>query len=214
MVLKIKKWNLFFFISLACFLLSACAGGSPPRHWPEKYGRVLEYGTNKPLNNVIVIAHWQGTGGAMHAQTNCFHIETATTNENGEFKLPSYYEGFGDSLLNHRHVLLYFYKAGYEDANNIYGPYYKHKNHYLNMFKGSNSTRVKYFSGKSFDCGNKKRDKALLLPLYKSIYKELNKIARSEDERKTLSSYQYLIDEQELGWEKAQEILMNGKYHQ
>lgn len=71
-------------------------------------GQVIEEGTSKPLPGVIVVAHWLGTvsGFGGHGGTVCRHVETATTDDQGRYRLPRW-EDRGPNLI-------YSYRAGYE----------------------------------------------------------------------------------------------------
>ena len=107
---KIARW---FGIGVAALLvfgltLSSCA----------MEGQVLEEGTNKPLAGAIVIATWHGsTLNPVHSTSTCFHLETATTDKNGKFKMPSFSGNF-DPFIVDRNRYLDVYKAGYQQSAN------------------------------------------------------------------------------------------------
>lgn len=73
-------------------------------------GQVIEEGTNKPLTGVTVVAHWLGTvsGFGGHGGTVCRHVETATTDDQGRYRL-SLWEDRGPTVV-------YSYKAGYQES--------------------------------------------------------------------------------------------------
>lgn len=107
---KIARW---FGIGVAALLafgltLPSCA----------MEGQVLEEGTNKPLAGVIVIATWHGSKlNPVHSISTCFHLETATTDKNGKFKMPSFSGNF-DPFIVDRNRYLDVYKAGYQQSAN------------------------------------------------------------------------------------------------
>ncbi len=104
-------------------------------------GRVLEAGSNNPLAGVIVIALWEGwqTMGGADSQTQCYHVDTATTDAQGVYRIK---EG-PFSLLRDKHVTLNVYKPGY-----IRSPEYFKQESYrrgielMKIFKGSSEERL------------------------------------------------------------------------
>lgn len=175
----------FAFIIFISLGLTSCAGGLP-RYWPEKTGRVLEYGTNKPLENVIVLARWQGVGGVAGPQDVCYQVETATTNSSGEFTLPGYNDGIGDSLLASRHISLSFYHSGYK-TNRLRpgGKYYQTNDYYLDPFNGTTKERFEYFTimVRSSICSESGISRRNAFVYYKILYEEAKLLAKTKEEK-------------------------------
>ena len=168
--------------------LTACAI-SAPHYWPEKTSRVLELGTNKPLKDVIVMARWKGNAGLAGSQSWCYHVESTKTNENGQFTIPGFFEGFDDSFLRRRFVYLSFYTSDHLKAKNqSIGPYYKHNDYYLEKFTGSHKERFKFITtrGRGPSCNGAGESRRNSFVFHKAIYEEAKSLAKTKEEKKTV----------------------------
>jgi hypothetical protein len=91
-------------------------GASHIRVRPGIYGRVIEQGTNEPIADAIVVAHWSGrVHSLVDSQGGCWHVETARTDEHGSYHIGGWYlystqVGLGDEL---EAPDLLAYKRGY-----------------------------------------------------------------------------------------------------
>lgn len=162
-------------------LLVSCI--TSPRHWPAKTNRVLELGSNKPLKNVLVVANWEGTAGFLGPHIFCYHVESTTTNEKGEFTIPSYtsFETMSSSSIN-----LSFYSSKHKDASGQkIGPYYKHHDYYLEKFTGTPKERFKYLTsrGRGPSCGDGEKSRRNAFPFHKVVYEEAKLLAKTKEEK-------------------------------
>ena len=80
-------------------------------------GLVLEEGANKPIEGAIVVARWFGEDWIpMHTSSSCFHVETATTDESGRYKIYNTALKVGYRMYKSPIINIKVYKAGYQDS--------------------------------------------------------------------------------------------------
>jgi hypothetical protein len=120
---------------LMCSLpLSACAYPGGPIA-----GSVLEEGTNKRIAGAIVVARWQGDAFSLvHTQTVCLHVELATTDRQGRFRIPGWRKDTEPKGVRNLTSILTVYKAGYE----VVGPASEPGIFYLTPFAGTKADRL------------------------------------------------------------------------
>lgn len=187
-------------ISLCLLPLFACA---VPGHKLD--GRVLDVATNKPLAGVIVIASWDGfqSMGIADGQTQCYHVDTTTTNEQGAY----HFKEAPLSLLQDKHVTLQVYKPGY-----IRSPEYFKRESYrqgielMEVFKGGAGDRLKYLSSlsESTRCAAAGDSIKNLRAFKKALYAEANGIASSHAEKEIVEGLHFQADIVEFGYEVAE----------
>lgn len=202
--------------TLLCFglLLISCAElYELPRVWPEKRGVVIDSETKKPLKRVVVLARWKGVGGGwVHAQSRCYHVESAITNEKGEFILPEYSEGFTTGFTGRRYVDLIFHVSGYLKKPKSLNQYFEQNEYLLSKFSGKESDRVDYLSKIAVSCSAQDGSERNTLIMYESIKKELAGFKVTEGVKKLINHYRYAIDILEIGWKKTQVRYKKGFY--
>ncbi|MCW8899740.1 MAG: hypothetical protein OQK75_02085 [Gammaproteobacteria bacterium] len=179
--------NGFRLIFIACLSLglSACAGGLP-KYWPEKTSRVYDVSTNQPIQDVLVVATWHGTGGLEGARNDCYHLESARTNEKGEFTISEYSEGFSDALKTQKYIHLSFYKLNYKlNENLISNSYIQNDNYYLEKFTGSPKERFAYITGRGRgpSCSSGGDSKRKSFDFHKAVYEEAKSLAKTIKEK-------------------------------
>lgn len=211
---------------LASILMSGCVTlNAEPFH-----GQVLELGTNKPIAGAIVVGRWQrAISLVFDSRTECYHVETTSTDDQGHFQLPRW-EGKEPNLIDS-------YKPGYERSDFRKGGVYRRadgkyvvtlndkpnepmvfselkeaeallgvNNRYLKPFSGRKGQRLEYlakFSG--MQCGERANYAKQLLPLYKQIYDEAKNIAVTKEEIRSASNRLRDLQEMEFGYDKAWE---------
>lgn len=95
---------------LSLITLTACV--SAGKVWPEQTGFVLDEDTREPIEGAIVVARWIGTLSLLvDSQTTCYHVETATTDAQGRYRMPAWTKMPGK--VGHNEVQFTAYKAGY-----------------------------------------------------------------------------------------------------
>jgi hypothetical protein len=197
--------NLLFVLLLTLGLpLSACAAsvsGGPLD------GQVLEEGTNQPLPGAIVVVRWQGNvGGPVESSTTCYHVETATTDNQGRFHIhawktteaalglhPSWFDRlfFGPTIRD-REILKSAYHPGY-----TFGTVPSEKDTvWLKPFTGGRGERFKYLDRviSNTSCGDKDTYKNLYRITY-AVYEEAKAIAQTEDEKRHAERFKDLADD-------------------
>lgn len=98
-------------LSVATVLAGCSVGGV----YPPKSGQVLDWGTKEPIPDTIVVATWHGgVPAVVEQQHRCYHVESATTDERGRFRIPFHAEG--PKLLIDTYRQYSAYKAGYRVA--------------------------------------------------------------------------------------------------
>lgn len=165
--------------------LAACSVGGV---YPPKSGQVLDWQTKKPIAGAIVVATWQGYVPAIvERQHECYHVETATADEQGRFRIPFHAEG--PSILIDTYRQYSAYKAGYrvtiDERGRLRGNYEKDGVLYLQRDQRSIDERIDFLFkilGTS-DCGTGEGRKNLY-PLYISLYEEARSIARTDEQSK------------------------------
>ena len=177
------KWLRTFLWMLALLPLTACGLSGGPFE-----GQVLEANTNKPIPGAIVIVRWQGTYDQLvESKTVCYHVETATTNADGRYKIPPWHETTKGPFFAQGAWLIDAYKAGYE----TYWPpgfgsseAYKKNVRYLAPFKGTREARLASLQQtiRATGCTSAGVSMKNLYPLYSAIYDEAKPLdTRPED---------------------------------
>lgn len=192
--------NLFRLI-FAFFLLlplSACALSCGPIS-----GKVLEEGTDKPIPGAIVAVRWVGrtTSGSIYveAQSTCYHVESATTDERGAYQTKAWnQEQHKDYKVKFDHMLVSAYKAGYGYPQT---PTQREGIVYLAPFKGSSGERLKYLErlSEGTHCDEASERAMNRLPLEKAIYEEARALARTSEEKKNVETLLFGLESMEYG---------------
>ncbi len=67
-------------------------------------GQVIDAETGKPIEGVFVLAFWKGEVGLFDAQSICYHVETAVSDDEGQFHIPGW---MGDGLFGVMNSYIY-----------------------------------------------------------------------------------------------------------
>lgn len=181
---KSVKHNLKFVVLLSLFsaILVGCAS-EPAKFWPEKSGRVLDYKTKEPMKDVHVLALWEGTGGVVGPQTRCYHVESAKTDEKGQFTIPVFFEGFGDGFLASRHIFLYFNAPNYFEPK--YSQSYTDNIFYLEKFTGTPKEYFEFITtrGRGPSCHGAGESRRNTFIFHKAVYEEAKSLAKTKEEK-------------------------------
>lgn len=173
-IVKLLPLTALFYVLMAC---------ATPASESAVEGYVVEEGTNKPITGVIVVGHWLGTVSIVPAdsRTVCRHVESATTDEQGHYRLPNW-EGKEPNLT-------YSYKRGYERSEQYFRTkaYLEHKD-ILRPFEGGKEKRLDYLEKVSRasacpDAGHSKRN---LYPFYRGIFAEAKALVETDEDKRTL----------------------------
>lgn len=190
---------------ISIFFLTAC-GDIPLRQWLPHRAQVLDVETGKPLEGVIVLARWKGEKSMLvDTQSTCYHVETATTNKNGWFEIPSYNEGLGKASIYNKSLSLTYYRKGYVWGATDGYFYPTAKNIEMKQFKGSRKERFNYLKRLSAHCHEAGDSVKNLYLFRKSIYEELKNIAKTKEEKKYAEHILYFTEEYILKINNAEE---------
>lgn len=145
-------------------------------------GKVLEEGTGKPISGAIVVVRWKGYVSAIvDARTVCVHVESATTDEMGNYKVNGWRKSSTIGPVFEVNPVVSAYRAGYglpskpaqtdEDVN-------------LASFKGTREDRLGYLEriGRSSGCDSAGMSRRNLYPLYEALYYEAKVNAAEEED--------------------------------
>jgi hypothetical protein len=193
----------FSFVFLLILPLSACSlsGGAIE-------GRVLEEGTDKPIEDAIVIVRWKGYVSAIvDTQTVCVHVESATTDKRGNYKVSGWSKPSTMGPAFDVKPVVSAYKVGYGLPST---PAQKDEDVYLASSKGTSGERLEYLKRiyGATDCGAQNGSGKNMLPFLKALYEEAKLHGGDKkpapNEMSLLESLRYEIEIIELGFEQAE----------
>lgn len=167
--------------------LTACGLSSDPIE-----GQVLEAGTKKPLAGAIVVVRWEGTYSQIaESKTSCYHVETATTDGEGRYKIPGWWQMPKGPFFSPGAKDIIAYKAGYAEhwpAGYDRTADYKNNVRYLAPFKNTSGERFKYLEqmARASNCLAAGKSEKNLYPLYEALYFEAKNFVATEDDKRKL----------------------------
>lgn len=162
-------------------------------------GQVIDAITGKPIEGTIVIAMWTGASGLVESRSVCYHVETATSDKDGQFHIPGWINPAGPFALR-RHVFTIAYKPGYEGEQ---GKRYFVDKIDMELFKGDKHERLEYLeSAVSHECFNDDY-REQLIPYTKAIYEEAVSLQATPGDMAIVKSIKYHLDVLEAGWDAA-----------
>jgi hypothetical protein len=165
-------------------------------------GKVLEVGTNKPIQNAIVVADWNGSVSAIvDSQTVCVHVDATTTDAQGKYRLPAWSWKSTVGLVTDVGPIVSVYKLGYEevfddrDDENVL---------HLKVFTGNRRERFEYLertAGVGI-CGNESDGNTLAYR--RAIASEAQMIAETMEEKRAMYSFIREVENVTLGFREAE----------
>lgn len=196
--MTIPKATLLF-VGLA-LMLAPLAGCAATLSSDPIKGQVIEAGTGKPIPGAIVVVLWKGSIGAIgHGSTVCYHVETATTDEQGRYQTPAWKKPSPYGDIAHQQWMAMAYKPGYEMAGGRKGEVV------LKVFAGTKVERMEFVSRAAVSCSHERAIEINLLPLYKALYEEARSLAVTREEKLKALYRLRDIERLELGSDKAWE---------
>ena len=154
-------------------------------------GRVLDVETRKPVAGAIVVVRWEGSiSSLVDSQSTCFHVETVTSDSEGIYQIPRWWQSPKLRLMFGGAAVAEAYKPGFESAHaNENESNASPANVYLKSFAGTNAERFAYISERVFsgmnclDAGDSQRN---LFALFGAAFQEAKRLAVADQQRKTL----------------------------
>lgn len=158
--------------------LPACATNLTLSSEPIE-GVVREEGTNKPIPGAIVVVRWQGHLG--YSGTICYHVETATTDDQGRYRIAAWNKPSPYGNIAQQHAIVKAYKPGYQLAKR-----YPVNNPLLHPSTEEREARLKYIENikqSTVRCADSMANGKSLIPLYRVLYEEAKPLAQTGDEQ-------------------------------
>ena len=175
---------------------------------PFFQGQVVDLGTHKPIPGAIVTWRWQETVSMIaDSQTTCSHIESAVTDSQGRYQLPTW-KGYEPTFID-------AYKPGYVESIEYISTQQKINRYVylLEPFRGTTKERVEYLRNQTGkECGSRDDYAPKLIPLYRALYEEARSIAVIPEDKHSVGGIHYSLDTLELGYEEATKELTKGVY--
>lgn len=168
-------------------------------------GQVLEAGTRAPIAGAIVVVIWQGTAFSfVESPTVCIHVETATTDKDGRYRIPYWRASTEPSgVRGLEPYVAGVYKVGYQRSTRRMPDDLGGGDQFLRPFKGTRVERFKSIRISGVNCGNAGESNRNLIPLYRTIYEQLNALAETKEEKYDANAYLNKIEEIERPYEEA-----------
>ena len=133
----------------------------------------------------------------------CFAVDVAETDENGQFAISLQPQSPSTLVLEQR-VNVVFYKPGYKKPESSLqgGPTFK-----MAPDNRAALERMREVIGaaRGMECGSEGQQRAVLLPVYRAVYAELEALAPepTDPERVILNYALYLVERLEIGLDQA-----------
>jgi hypothetical protein len=157
-------------------------------------GQVVDVETGRPIEGAFVLAFWKGEVGLFDAQSICYHVETAVSDEEGRFRIPGWFGGGHFGVMN-RYIYTLAYKPGYREAD---GRRHKEKIEML-KFTGGSGERMDYLVSLIKPCGAAGDNENEMLPIRSAIYREARNIAETDTEKETVEWLLKVLERVEFG---------------
>jgi len=186
----------------ALFLLALASCGSMPHvlYGKRIAGQVVDAGTGQPIPGVHVAYVWESTviprGFTGHnSQTICYHAAAAMTDATGHFQIEPWREWstYGVEVAD-PNALVYARDYQPRQISLHEGPIEPprerlHEHYELKRFSGTVDERMHslFWNLANRGCHNGKDSQKTLYPMLKEIHAEARSIARTDEERATVS---------------------------
>lgn len=185
-------------------LITLTAYISAGKVWPEQSGIVLDGDTRQPIEGAVVVARWIGTLSLLvDSQTTCYHVESATTDAQGRYRIPAWAKMPGK--VGHNEVQYTAYKLGYVHTRTDRAT----GDQILRRDKRGVKERLEYMRRISSDgfCGPERNRRDQTLAFYESLYQEAISITSPSPNdqlyAKYIDGFEYDLDVVKYGWEFA-----------
>lgn len=184
MILRPTRIPTFLLIAAMVLPALGCAySGGPVK------GRVLDEEMNTPVADAIVVVIWQGTAFSfVESPTVCIHVETATTDKDGRYRIPFWHASTEPSgVRGIQPYVAAIYKQSYQRSTRMPDSL-GGGDQYLKQFKGTKEERMEYLSRliQSTGCPNAGSSNRNHFEMYKAIYDEAKPLAVTPKDQETL----------------------------
>lgn len=184
MTLRTTRIPTFLLIAAMVLPTLGCAySGGPVK------GRVLDEQTNTPIGDAIVVVLWQGTAFSfVESPTVCIHVETATTDKDGRYRIPFWHASTEPSgVRGIQPYVAAIYKIGYQRSTRMPDSL-GDGDQYLKQFKGTRVERLEQLARviSSTGCANEGKSEINKFVLFKSIYEEAKQFAITQKDQEAV----------------------------
>jgi hypothetical protein len=202
-----RNMSLTALLSACSIFLTACSLSGRALE-----GRVAEEGTQKPIENAIVVARWKAhLAGIADGKTVCYHVLTTKTDDRGRYYFPAWKKPAKETWQKHlseEEVLITVYKPGYQwpqesmDKKNV---------QYLTPAKGTSSERLAFLKriSRASWCGLAGDSLKNIAPLDYAIYEEARLIGAAPSDQKVIDYLLQRYERTEFGYEVAEKKVWN-----
>lgn len=187
-----KKWRLpkVFLILIALAYLGFQGLGFVGATGRSIHGVVTDAETGQPIEGAIVAVKWVGTVSMIvDAQTRCYWVESAVTDEKGEYKLSRWWNLKRWVPLFDRFINIKAYKSGYHHGRNPRIDVFD-----VSMQKNTDPYAKRFAALKQLvpaaSCHGAANGEKGLYPFYKAMADDAAKYATTYDQRKDVRWFQ------------------------
>lgn len=179
--------------------LSGCA---TIQDWDAIHGKVLSAETSEPIEGVVLVYHWIGTWASYVASSDqCYHLEAAVTDADGDFVIPAWKESLGNrqhrNLGSKRVFMKVAYKPGYRVSNLTYEKEaWEQDVVYLQRDKPKSSENQLWDLLdviRNTECGDVQNIRRALQSTYLQIFHQADQLAKTDKEREIVDEIKYTI---------------------
>ena len=172
-------------LGVAALLLLPAWGffGEPTATGEALEGRVLEFGSDRPVAGAVVLAFWSGEVASLaDSSLVCFHVASATTDAQGRYRTAAWRKQTKFARSKHQGIAITAFKPGYRKMRTV------DQTVYVEPFQGSREDWLKYLHVALRDagCPNAGASKKQIAPWVEALRLEAEKAAVTSEERKFL----------------------------
>ncbi len=165
--------KLLTLLSIVVFSMMGCEKPTEITDWLPVDGQVLDEQTDAPVAGAHVIALYDGV--ATWTTSVCFHVENATTDDDGRFRIPAWTNTGMYRTVEDQSFSIYAYKPGYRESDRTYKEQsYKRGIYYVVTDSNSIEGRATYILTKArqSNCRHAGENQRNLYPLHRALLTE------------------------------------------
>lgn len=192
--------RLVIILLIVVFSILGCEKPTEIRDWFAIDGQVLDEQTGAPIAGAHVIALYDGV--AAWTTSVCFHVENATTDDDGRFRIPAWTNTGMYRTVENQSFSIYAYKPGYRESDRTYKEQsYKKGIYYVRADSTTGAERLDYLLSSMRRCSQADRSEENLLPFYNAVHEEAKNLPTTKKERQTASTILQQVEKISMGYE-------------
>jgi hypothetical protein len=158
----------------------------------------------KPIKGAVVLATWNGViSNPVQANTQCYHVESTTTDENGRFRMPIFSRSLNPFYTDRIRGIDVFVPGYYLTPSPNRDDDHKYRFAPIELV-GTKSEQFEIVNRRNMGGGCKGNQNARLL-LMKAVHTELSRLATTNQDKERCEAVLYDIEDVEFGSEIADE---------